>query len=329
MDRVRDVLPLDAFADFVGGPDEPAPHTLVLLPPHVETSLLVEDWESFGYLQERFGPRAHIGNVATVVDAASLIDQLGSPEPISDHGWGKTARDGRSVADIVVGQLESSTHLLVAGSAPDFEAILPLLGVLNPAAAICSLRQASAVELREFLTRRRDASAPTRSARVVPPWLELLQAGAVVSPEDGRFLYRRSRPFDPERFGAWMADPPSDIVRGKGNVWLARRNDQCFGYSCAGSVHRVFAAGRWWASQSASTWPTCESARRRLFERWHPRFGDRRQEIAFCGFELDADLLCAELDACLLSEEEARELVSPPIGCSEPAAGELPWMGLH
>ena len=332
VDRVRDVLPLDAFTDFVGGTAAPAAHTVVLLPPHVETSLLVEDWEACGHLAGRFGPGARIGNVATVVDAASLVDQLGSPEPISAHGWGKTARDGRSVADIVVGQLESATHLLVTGSAADYEAIRPLLAILNPTAETCCLVQVSDDELRDFLTRPRDAgerSALAPSARVVPPWLALLQAESPVASAEDRFLYRRSLPFDPELFSAWVADPPSDIVRGKGNVWLADRNDQSCGYSCAGSVHRVFGAGRWWASQSASTWPTCESARRRLFERWHPCFGDRRQEIAFCGFELDADVLCAELDDCLLSEEEARELVPAPIGGSGPRAGEPPRLGLH
>ena len=112
-------------------------------------------------------------------------------------------------------------------------------------------------------------------------------------------------------------------------AWRARRCDQAFGYSCAGAVHRVFAAGRWWVDHGGSAWPTCETARRKLLHRWHPHFGDRRQEIAFAGVDVDVDRVCAALDACLLSEAEALEMVAP----SERQAGasiDAPHrVGLH
>ncbi|MGH0034488.1 MAG: GTP-binding protein [Myxococcota bacterium] len=139
----------------------------------------------------------------------------------------------------------------------------------------------------------------------MPPWLKVLQGELDPSPGSGLLVYRRPRPFDPNRLRAWLANPPGELVRGKGHVWLAGEPDQSFGYSCAGSVHRLFPAGRWWASYAAGTWPSCTAQRRRLLERWHPRFGDRRQDLVFVGvdLDLDPDRLCAGLDACLLAEE--------------------------
>lgn len=205
-----------------------------------------------------------------------------------------------------------------------------LLGVLNPTAARCGLERLSPERLRDFLLPPRQIGKTirgTESARVVPPWLDLLHEDGATTRAPGCFLYRRSRPFDPERFGAWISNPPRALLRGKGNVWLANRPEQSFGYSCAGAVHRVFVAGRWWVDHGPSAWPTCESARRRLLERWDPRFGDRRQEIAFAGMDLEPDAICAALDGCLLSEEAALELVDAPV--RSPAADESPRVGLH
>ena len=38
---------------------------------------------------------------------------------------------------------------------------------------------------------------------------------------------------------------------------------------------------------------------------WHPRFGDRAQQIVFIGQNIDEDEIRANLDACLLDEDLA------------------------
>ena len=106
------------------------------------------------------------------------------------------------------------------------------------------------------------------------------------------------------RFTGWLENPPRCLLRGKGQVWLASEPDWSFGYSCAGSVHRLFPGGRWWASRSDGSWPDCATQRSRLLARWHPRFGDRRQELVFAGVDLDPVALCVSLDACLLAGED-------------------------
>ncbi len=331
-DRIREVLPVKSFAAFIEPTIGEWTQLGVLLPPHVETSQVVEEWEACDYLAHRFGGGAHIGNVLALIDSELVGDQLDSADPISARGWGRSAGDVRTVADIAVGQIESATHLVLVGSSHSRDALLRVLSVLNPGAARLELDDASDTGLLDFVTCTRRAGSsrcPAASARIVPPWLDLLQAEPAAPCPPDRFLYRRSRPFDPERFGEWIADPPRELVRGKGKVWLANRCDDAFGYSCAGSVHRVFAAGRWWASCGGSTWPTCDAERRRLLDRWHPRFGDRRQEIAFVGVDLDPDEVCSALDSCLLSQEEALRAV-PSASPETPASAiETPRGGLH
>ncbi len=40
---------------------------------------------------------------------------------------------------------------------------------------------------------------------------------------------------------------------------------------------------------------------------WHPQWGDRRQELAVIGLDMDKDVARNELDACLLSNEELED----------------------
>ncbi|MDJ0789412.1 MAG: GTP-binding protein [Myxococcota bacterium] len=263
----------------------------IVLPPFVEPSMLVEHWRACDFLAQRFDHPARIGSVSTFVDVRSVAEHLASSAPLSLHGWGRSPLDKRSVADIAVEQIESATHLVLVG--PSLAAGLARrLAVLNPTAERIDPRDAAALGGLE-----RDDGDPLP---VVPPWLSVLRGEREPAPGTDLFVYRRSRPFDAGRFGEWIATPPRGLVRGKGNVWLDSDSDQSFGYSCAGSVHRLFPSGRWWASRSDGAWPECDAHRRRLLARWHPRFGDRRQEIVFTGAELERERLAAELDACLV-----------------------------
>ncbi|MEM7412816.1 MAG: GTP-binding protein [Myxococcota bacterium] len=293
-EQARAFLPVHGLDTLAQLDAQNATRIGVLLPPFAEPSLIVENWIDCDFLSNRFGRPAHIEGVSTFVDADRAAEQLASAVPLSQLGWGQSPFDGRTVADILVGQIESATHLVLVGAAPLPDAVARSLALLNPEAA-------------RFPSHRIDfepSASETHHAPVVPPWLEVLQGERVPTRGSDLFVYHRARPFDPIRFGNWLEDPPKELVRGKGNVWMATEPDLSFGYSCAGAVHRIFPAGRWWASRPEGTWPRCASQRKRLLERWHPRFGDRRQELVFSGIDLDPDRLCAGLDACLVAEDD-------------------------
>lgn len=62
------------------------------------------------------------------------------------------------------------------------------------------------------------------------------------------FVYRRKRPFHPERLMNWLENWPAEVVRVKGFIWLASWNDMCVLLSQAGTSISIQAVGRWMAS---------------------------------------------------------------------------------
>ena len=60
-DRIREVLRVYSLAEFIGGPLDEWTETGVLLPPSIETSEIVENWEACGFLAARFGRGAFAG----------------------------------------------------------------------------------------------------------------------------------------------------------------------------------------------------------------------------------------------------------------------------
>ena len=312
LEQIRAEVTARSFSEFLRSPLPTRGDMTVILPPYIENSRLIEDWEASDYLAGRFGEGAGIANVITVIDSDFLVDQMASAHPLSAYGWGKTAYDARSIADIVVGQIESATHILVVGRTSGSDSVHRLLGALNPVASRRSLEGASLSEFRDFLSSSRqitprEGADSVSTAGIVPPWLAMLEGDQQLPDSREAFLYRRSAPFDRGLFRNWLDDPPAELIRGKGKIWLADENSWAFGYSCAGAVHRVFPVGAWWADQPDGAWPQCETQRQRLLDRWHPQFGDRRQEIAFVGVDLDVSRVRASLDACLISEDSTLE----------------------
>ncbi|ACA12144.1 GTP-binding protein [Xylella fastidiosa subsp. multiplex] len=158
------------------------------------------------------------------------------------------------------------------------------------------------------------------------------------------FVYRARRPFHPLRFNHLLAHGLSGVIRSKGFFWLASHMDWVGELSSVGSATRTQAAGFWyaarhrvdvheenmppqigiaplpytelgWQRQQNDCWtaplpaphevsdPGEYVAMQRL---WHPQWGDRRQELAVIGLDMDKDVARNELDACLLSNEELR-----------------------
>lgn len=117
------------------------------------------------------------------------------------------------------------------------------------------------------------------------------------------FVYRRKRPFHPERWFVWLENLPSEIVRSKGFFWLATRNMPGM-ISKAGVSIQFQGAGEWVADLSPEEQKIELSEDPALKERWDPVYGDRQTEIVWIGIGIDQQKIEKELDRCLLTEDE-------------------------
>lgn len=156
------------------------------------------------------------------------------------------------------------------------------------------------------------------------------------------FVYRARRPFHPQRFARLLEQGLGTVIRSKGFFWLANRMDWVGELSSVGAATHTGAAGFWyaarqrveagledsvpllpppqvpytdvgWVRQHAACWtaplPDMHAvgdageyqAMRRM---WHPWWGDRRQELAVIGVEMDERVVRAQFDACLLTDAE-------------------------
>ncbi|MFD1512924.1 CobW family GTP-binding protein [Halomarina rubra] len=103
-------------------------------------------------------------------------------------------------------------------------------------------------------------------------------------------VYRRDRPFDPERFDAWLDDWDGSVVRAKGFCWLSSRPETVVGMSRAGPSVRVGPIGEWGED-------------------------DPETRLVFIGRDLDSERLAATLDDCLATDEERAD---PPDAAADP-----------
>jgi G3E family GTPase len=154
-----------------------------------------------------------------------------------------------------------------------------------------------------------------------PAWLRAINAVDKLPETEeygiSSFVYSASRPFHPERVFAFVqttlnqeddADKPFGIsyprvLRSKGFFWLASRPTEILVWSQAGGLFQVAPGGRWLADSPAEV----QALAREQGAEWDEdqQSGDRRQELVFIGTGMDAGLLTAVLDSCLLTDEEA------------------------
>ncbi len=115
------------------------------------------------------------------------------------------------------------------------------------------------------------------------------------------FVYRRRRPFHPDRFAAFLEDLPPAIVRAKGTAWIAD-NEMRVAIAQAGPSIRATAQGPWIASLPEIERDMYRSNRPDL--EWHDEHGDRRTELVFIGTDYDESALRSALEDALVTDEE-------------------------
>ncbi|GAB2793000.1 zinc metallochaperone GTPase ZigA [Rhabdobacter roseus] len=276
--------------------------------------------QTFSFVDEEKGIDlsrfARLDTMVTVVDAFNFPKDFGSVDNVYQRELNDDPSDRRTIVNLLTDQIEfadvlilNKTDLLSAYHVGELKAILRKL---NPKAQLIE-SQFSRVDPGQILnTHRFDFEEASQSAGWIQE-LQNYQSGQGHTPETeeygiSSFVFRDPRPFHPERFWEYLSENfPAGIIRSKGLFWLASRPDEALNFSQAGGSLRAEAAGVWWASMPLAKrrqHGAFLENQKQIESRWHPRFGDRQNELVIIGQDLEPAHITAELKACLCTEQE-------------------------
>ena len=295
---------------------------------------------------------ATLANLVTIVDAASIFEQLSTMDTLVDRGWQAAEGDQRTVAHLLCDQLEFADLLLLNKcdlvTEEQCGAVETFLKKVNHTAEIMRTEH-SVLKPSQLLDRARFSM---QRAEAHPQWLtearEHEHTPETVEYGISSFIFRAKRPFHPERLHAALGGRPrpgalANLLRLKGFAWLATQPSHQMFATLAGTRFTLARGAPWMVAFLDGTlripreqWP--EDLKRKLaadltardptggsssertgtstgFSTWDAQHGDRRTELVCIGRGLDHEAAMAQLEACLLTPAEM-------------AAGKKRWLAL-
>ncbi|AMV12043.1 MULTISPECIES: GTP-binding protein [Geobacillus] len=270
--------------------------------------------QTFTYLDEELGidlsRKCRLDTMVTVVDANRFWTDFSSGETLLDRQQAVDETDSREIADLLIEQIEFANVIIVNKidlvSPEEVQKLQTVLHKLNPEAVIIPATFGQ-VPLDSILnTHLFDFEKASQSAG----WIKELNEEHTPETEQygiSSFVYRRKRPFHPERLMNWLENWPTEVVRAKGFIWLASWNDMCVLLSQAGTSISIQAAGRWMASYPEEDIKQLLQEEEAWREKWDETYGDRLTELVLIGINMNADRIERSLDQCLLTDEEMKE----------------------
>ncbi|MEH7336874.1 GTP-binding protein [Neobacillus drentensis] len=268
--------------------------------------------QTFSYIDEELGidltKYCRLDTMVTVVDANRFWHDFASGDLLLERNQALGEADDRSVADLLIDQIEFCDVL-----------------VLNK----CDLLEEEQLrQLEVFLRKLQPEAKFHRTVNGKLPLKEVLNTGLfnfetasqsagwlkeLAAPEHNpeteeygisSFVYRSSVPFHSERFNRWVEEMPEVIVRAKGIVWCATRNDLALLFSQAGPSIQLEPVSYWIASLPSEQQAQYFEENPELRDDWDEKYGDRKNELVLIGIDMDKNLVKASLDKCLLTDEE-------------------------
>ena len=252
---------------------------------------------------------AELDTMVTVVDAVNFLKDYQEAKYLKDKGESLGEDDERSVADLLVDQVEFADLILISKTDlvtfKDLERLKAILKTLNTDAKIMPIVHGN-VEIDKVLN---TGLFDFERARQAPGWLKEMRGEHIPETEEygiRSFCYEARRPFHPDKFHEFLHNTKQygKLIRSKGFFWLATRPEYAGQWSQAGGIARYGFAGLFWKAVPKKDWPEDEEYLASIKNQWVEPFGDMRQELVFIGQGLDQEKMTQKLDDCLLTEEE-------------------------
>ena len=252
---------------------------------------------------------ANLDTMVTVVDAVNFVKDYEEAKYLQESGESLGEDDDRSVADLLVDQIEFADVILVSKTDlvdnKHIDKLEAILKTLNTQAEIIPI-SGGKVEIHKEMNTGLFEFDKTKEA---PGWLKEMRGDHIPETEEygiASFSYTARRPFLPEKFYNFLhsTEQYGKLIRSKGFFWLGSRLEYAGQWSQAGGIARYGYAGLFWRSVPKKDWPTDEQALASIKENWVEPFGDMRQELVFIGQNLDETSMKKDLDECLVSEDD-------------------------
>jgi G3E family GTPase len=255
---------------------------------------------------------SYIDTMVTVVDCYNFFNDFGTNELLADRKLTDMAGDYRTIVNLLTDQIEFANVIILNKTDLVDEETVGLLKAsikkLNPGARIIS-SSFSKINPKEILN---TGLFDFEEAQSSAGWQKELEGGTHTPETEeygiSSFVFRNSKPFHPERFWKYLNEEyPGNILRAKGLFWLASRPDDALNFSQVGGSSRLERAGVWWCSmpyEERIKYQSFVHNRQYIESKWNMKWGDRMNEIVFIGQDIDKEKMIADLENCLLYDNE-------------------------
>ena len=252
---------------------------------------------------------ATLDTMVTVVDSVNFLKDYEDAKYLQDTGESLGDDDERSVADLLVDQVEFADVILISKtdlvSTDELKRLKAILKTLNTSANLIAIENGN-VDISKVLS---TGLFDFEKAQRAPGWLKEMRGEHVPETEEygiSSFSYEARRPFNPTKFFKFLHGTKDygKLIRSKGFFWLATRPEFAGQWSQAGGIAHYGFAGMFWKAVPKKDWPQDEEYLSSIKEQWVEPFGDMRQELVFIGQHLDKEKMIQSLDECLLTEDE-------------------------
>jgi G3E family GTPase len=261
------------------------------------------DWEfEDGF---RLSDIAALDTMVTVVDASTFLMELAKGEALTERQLAAGDGDARSIADLLVDQVEFADVLLLNKTdlvnAEALGRVETVLTRLNPTARLLHAVRGE-VDVNNLL---HTGLFDPEAAAGAPGWDEEIAGGHTPETEEygiSSLVFRSDRPFHPRRL-ADALDVLRGLLRSKGFCWIASRPKIAAIWSQAGP-NLVIEPAQYWASTPIAP----------------------GQEIVFIGVRLDHGWVRGLLESALLTDMEFDEGETRWVEYSDPLPS---WEMVH
>lgn len=246
--------------------------------------------------------------VLAVVDEGTwLYDATGEAclDELPGRGLDVIPDDDRTLAQVAIGQVAFADAVVLTGRAESGWAAARLAAVLDrlvPGAPRAPLGTG-----RDLLDLLASVPATARRGEVEDAHAPLLRGAPPLDPDCGvaLTLFTDRRPFHPGRLYGAIGVLLAGVVHTRGRAWVASQPDAALWLESAGGALRVGHVGEWLATADDEAWEHAGAQRRaKAALDWHPRFGDRVQELVILSHDASPGEIKATLRDVLLTDAE-------------------------